>query len=244
MLELQINLDVTHKSLLRASTHMHRYSASSHPFPTPHHDVTDEMVPTPPLELKVVTELSTHLDVDDVSYEPEPFSHCSCGAMHRGTYRGQNATVLRIAQSTDPEQLRRDVDLCDSLRSNYILILTGAVYVPEDLMLVAEATQLGTLHDVRPHVDFTLAMQLKCALDCALALWAVHGSNHAYLHLRPQNVVVCCFFFSLSLSSRPCVHPHTCCSCVCDSHSLPPSDVLHTHGRPRDVQAHPLHRVA
>lgn len=188
-------------------------------------------MPTPPLELKVVTELSTHLDVDDVSYEPEPFSHCSCGAMHRGTYRGQNATVLRIAQSTDPEQLRRDVDLCDSLRSNYILILTGAVYVPENLMLVAEATQLGTLHDVRPHVDFTLAMQLKCALDCALALWAVHGSNHAYLHLRPQNIVVCC---------PPSLSPGTHVSI---QHTACLSDVLHAHGRPRDVQAHPLHRV-
>ena len=165
------------------------------------------MVPTPPLELKVVTELSTYLDMDDVSYEPEPFSHCSCGTMHRGTYRGQNATVLRIAQSTDAEQLRRDVELCDSLRSNYILILTGAVYVPENLMLVAEATQLGTLHDVRPQVEFTLAMQLKCALDCALALWVVHGSNHAYLHLRPQNVVVCCsplFLF------HACVTPFFC----------------------------------
>lgn len=149
------------------------------------------MIPTPPLQLKVVTELSTHLDPDDVCCDAAPFSRCSCGAMHRGTYRGQNATVLRIAPSTDPEQLRRDVDLCDSLRSNYVLILTGAVYAPDNLVLVAEATQLGTLHDVRPRVDFSLAMQLKCALDCALALWAVHGSNHAYLHLRPQNVVVC-----------------------------------------------------
>ena len=192
------------------------------------------MVPTPPLELKVVTELSTHLDMDDVSYEPEPFSHCSCGAMHRGTYRGQNATVLRIAQSTDPEQLRRDVELCDSLRSNYILILTGAVYVPENLMLVAEATQLGTLHDVRSQVEFTLAMQLKCALDCALALWAVHGSNHAYLHLRPQNVVVCC---------SPLFLLHASVTFFCVLIPVCP-DVLDAHGRPRDVQAHPLHRIS
>ena len=142
-------------------------------------------------QLRVMTKLTLKLDLDDVQWDPEPFTRCSCGSIHTGTYRGQEVSVLAISQSTDPEQLRRDVELCDSLRSNYILTLTGAVYVPQRLMIVAEAIQLGTLYDVRPRADFTLAASLKCVLNVALALWAVHGSSHAYLRLRPQNIVVC-----------------------------------------------------
>jgi len=138
----------------------------------------------------VVTNLSTVLDETDVEKKSGPFAQCSCGGLIHGTYRGQEVTILGISQDTDITRLHHDVELWDNMRSNYLLSLTGAVYTPGHLMLVAEANELGTLRTLRPTMEFTLPMILKCVLDCSLALWAIHGSAYAYMRLRPENVMM------------------------------------------------------
>ncbi|ELR16527.1 protein kinase domain containing protein [Acanthamoeba castellanii str. Neff] len=146
------------------------------------------------ITIKLVGELSTKLDPDDIITTNPPIGQGSFGTVYKANYRGQEVAAKVLNSQMDRRQLaefQKEVDIMTRLRCPYVLNFVGASFVPGKTCLVTELCTHGSVSDVVfSEQNFNYLLMLKVALDMAKAISFLHTD------IKPDN------FLIVSLSAK------------------------------------------
>jgi serine/threonine protein kinase len=146
------------------------------------------------LSLDVETDLSTRLDVDDFAREEPAIGHGTFGVVYKATWRGQVVAVkmLKNQEAFDDEldAFRMEVKTMETLKSPYIVSFVGFCWIPKKYAIVTEFCPYGDLDTILEQDACGPEFKLKCLLDCARGMHAIHMASLIHRDLKPSNLLV------------------------------------------------------
>jgi serine/threonine protein kinase len=130
-------------------------------------------------------EANDNMEIDDrmlTWHEKNPFAHGSFGAVYRVTYEQEIVVAKMISLREVPKsalestkkEYKREVALMSALRSQNIVSILGCVTRPQELVILMEFCEGGTLRNLldlpREELPFGPQKQIKMALDVAYGM--------------------------------------------------------------------------
>eukprot|EP01103_Thecamoeba_quadrilineata_P013152 TRINITY_DN3561_c0_g1_i2.p1 TRINITY_DN3561_c0_g1~~TRINITY_DN3561_c0_g1_i2.p1 ORF type:complete len:204 (+),score=34.35 TRINITY_DN3561_c0_g1_i2:53-664(+) len=122
----------------------------------------------------------------------------SHGSVYKGEWKGLHVAVKKIPDIPNSEQVKayeKEVILLSRLAHPNIIKFLGAVSTPNELVLVMEYMNLGSLYSIlhdtsRPEVSWK--KKKKLALDAAQGLHFLHSSEPPIIHrdFKSHNILV------------------------------------------------------
>jgi len=166
-------------------------------------DVIDKLHPSENVfvyqfEGKIKSQLSMHLDIDDLEYAEPSLGSGSFGTVYRATYRSQIAAakVMNVTRALSPKDLdmfRNEVGLMETIRSPNVVNYLGSVALPSALIIVTELCQYGSLDSALkkygPKV-WNSTLKVKAMYDVACAMDFLHRSSIIHRDLKSANALV------------------------------------------------------
>jgi len=157
----------------------------------------DKLVFVAYLRAKIQSQLSTRLDLEEVTLFKPSIGNGAFGTVYKGKYRGLDVAFKLLK---DQEDLTKEMydDFCgevrmfETLRHPCIVNFVGAVFFPGSLALVTELCPYGSLPSAMKkygHKVWNPAMKVKAMFDCARAMDFLHQSSIIHRDLKPDNLL-------------------------------------------------------
>eukprot|EP01107_Rhizomastix_libera_P002924 TRINITY_DN15098_c0_g1_i1.p1 TRINITY_DN15098_c0_g1~~TRINITY_DN15098_c0_g1_i1.p1 ORF type:complete len:1328 (+),score=282.58 TRINITY_DN15098_c0_g1_i1:19-4002(+) len=118
------------------------------------------------------------------------------GIVYKGKYRGMDVAVKEIKSwgISDPriiEEIHREVDLMQKLRSPYIVTFVGSVITQSTMCIVMEFCERGCLSTLLHKCSkLNPAFKAKAIIDSATGLNFLHQNNIMHRDFKPDNLLV------------------------------------------------------
>eukprot|EP01105_Mastigella_eilhardi_P024591 TRINITY_DN645_c0_g1_i1.p1 TRINITY_DN645_c0_g1~~TRINITY_DN645_c0_g1_i1.p1 ORF type:complete len:1084 (+),score=221.55 TRINITY_DN645_c0_g1_i1:75-3326(+) len=153
------------------------------------------------------SKLSMKLDPDEFELVTPQIGEGSFGHVFKADWRGQECAVKLLKfQEFYEQDLReaflREVHLMETMRAPQIVNFLGAVHVPKRLALVTEYMPLGSLISTMQKNTFSVALKLKCLLDCAKGMNFLHQSDVVHRDLKGDNLLMCSLDYTLPVTCK------------------------------------------
>ncbi|ELP86210.1 protein kinase domain containing protein, partial [Entamoeba invadens IP1] len=156
------------------------------------------------LTLRVFTEMSTHLDPDEL-IEEKKLGEGSFGIVYKGSFRGNFVAIKKMKElKEDVDEINdftKEVEMLDKFRSEYIVHFYGAVFIPNKVCVVTEFAQYGSLQDLMKHKTYDeidMILRIKMMLDASRGILYLHENGILHRDIKPDNILV----FSLNLNDK------------------------------------------
>jgi len=140
------------------------------------------------LTASVDTKISAKLDYDEIKFS-KVIGHGTYGTVSRGEWRGQEVAIKVIKGATNDESFKRECELLQELRCQYILNFIGYCILPDRRCLVTEYLSLGSLGNYL-HTALPEEFRVKVALDTAKGMAFLHHCGMMHRDLKPENLLV------------------------------------------------------
>jgi hypothetical protein len=147
---------------------------------------------TIPMELATV--LSPNLDPQEITLD-DKIGEGSFGIVYKGKWRGQVVAIklLKNQEFADDEtvsEFRKEVDVLQRLRNQYVVNFVGACLFPSHFCIVTEYMPHKNLRACMLENAFSDVLKLKCLLDCANGMSFLHTSGIFHRDVKPDNLLV------------------------------------------------------
>ncbi|ELP90009.1 protein serine/threonine kinase, putative [Entamoeba invadens IP1] len=156
------------------------------------------------IHLKCVTELSTHIDPEELKTEIK-LGEGSFGIVYLGKFREQKVAIKKMKSMNqyhhDIEEFEKEIEMLEKFKSDYIVHFYGAVFIPTKMCLVSEFAEHGSLRDLmnrQKEEEIPHLLKLKFLLDASKGIFYLHENNILHRDIKPDNILV----ISKSLGER------------------------------------------
>ena len=116
------------------------------------------------------------------------------GTVYEGTVAGQHVALKQLTSSAARihENFRKELDVMCELRHPNIVLLLGAVVQPDQLCLVMELCQGGSLTSLLRQRELKINEVISISRQVALAMNWLHSKDPPILHLdlKPANILL------------------------------------------------------
>ncbi|ELP90451.1 protein serine/threonine kinase, putative [Entamoeba invadens IP1] len=152
---------------------------------------------TTSIRISAHTENSTRIDYDEL-IEEKKLGEGSFGIVYKGKYRGSIVAIKKMKQKTqdDAEQiveLRKEVEMLDKFRNDYIVHFYGAVFITKKECIVTEFAQYGSLKDIlksKRSDEIKMKIRVKMVLDASKGILYLHENDILHRDIKPDNYLV------------------------------------------------------
>lgn len=147
------------------------------------------------LTAEIESQLTTKLDIDELTLFTPPIGDGSFGTVYKGEYRGLEVAIKVLkAQGQITKQMMDDFDgevgMMEKLRHPCIINFIGAVHTPGQLAMVTEFCPYGSLGSAITKEKFSYGLKLKALVDTARGMDFLHRSNILHRDLKPDNILM------------------------------------------------------
>ncbi|ELP88651.1 protein kinase, putative, partial [Entamoeba invadens IP1] len=158
------------------------------------------------INIKALVEQSTRLDYDEIKTEKK-LGEGSFGIVFKGTYRGNVVAIKKMKQVDNSnkentiEEFKKEVEMLDKFRSEYIVHFYGAVFVPNKVCMVTEFAEFGSLKDLMKHKtsnEVDMKIRVKMMRDSSKGILYLHENGILHRDIKPDNI----FVFSLNENDK------------------------------------------
>ena len=115
------------------------------------------------------------------------------GLIYRGRCRGQDVAMKKFNQDLDEaalEHFKREVQILERLRSDYVVLFYGACIKPRQECLVMKYMNNGSLsHILDKKQSFTPEQQKRIALEIVKGLQYLHSQGIVHRDLRDRHIL-------------------------------------------------------
>eukprot|EP00727_Mastigamoeba_balamuthi_P009715 m51a1_g5366 putative protein serine threonine (780) ;mRNA; r:516582-519978 len=141
--------------------------------------------------LAVRGKLSTRIDYDELVFG-DVVGEGNFGTVYRGTWRGSEVAIKQIRGGSylSLEELGREIDILEQIRSPFVVTFYGAAVVPRRVSLVTEFAPHGSLAGVMQRQTLSQLYRLRVASNVASGMKFLHACGIVHRDLKPDNVLI------------------------------------------------------
>jgi len=145
------------------------------------------------MKVRVEGQVSTHIDYDELQFEgPIGEGQCSCGTVNRGKWREHDVAIKVLPYTNDRvfEDFVHEIEVLESLQSDYLVKFYGGAMSPEKMCLVTQLMHNGNLTQFLSKYQLSPYMKIRMAHDIAAGMAFLHANRLIHRNLKPTNVLI------------------------------------------------------
>ncbi|ELP89309.1 protein serine/threonine kinase, putative [Entamoeba invadens IP1] len=155
---------------------------------------TQEVIEIP---IKATTVMSCRLDYHEL-IEENKINEGSFGIVYKGTFRGNVVCIKKmkdmlINKEAHEDEFEKEIQMLEKFSSEYIVHFYGAVFVPNEVCMVTEFAQYGSLNDLMKHKkseEIEMKLRVKLLIDASKGILYLHNNGILHRDIKPDNILV------------------------------------------------------
>ncbi|ELP83547.1 protein serine/threonine kinase, putative, partial [Entamoeba invadens IP1] len=160
------------------------------------------------IPISYTTAPSTAIDPDELEYQRQ-IGEGGFGVVFKGKYRNNSVAIKKMKYANDMDdemaELRKEIEMLDKFRSEYIVHFYGAILIPTHVCMVTEYAKYGSLNKLIKVVkakEPNLRLKVKMMLDTSKGILYLHNNGILHRDIKPDNILVFSFDEKIGVNAK------------------------------------------